>query len=53
MFSPMTESPSRPEVLAPAGDQQALEAAIGAGADAVYFGVEAFNARARAHNFTL
>ena len=44
---------TRPEVLAPAGDQRALEAAIGAGADAVYFGVEAFNARARAHNFTL
>lgn len=43
--------PSRPEVLAPAGDMQALEAAIAAGADAVYFGVSAFNARARATNF--
>ncbi len=47
----MTLDSSRPEVLAPAGDQQALEAAISAGADAVYFGVEAFNARARATNF--
>ena len=44
---------TRPEVLAPAGDQLALEAAIGAGADAVYFGVDAFNARARAKNFTV
>ena len=44
---------SRPEVLAPAGDQQALEAAIAAGADAVYFGVDAFNARARARNFAI
>ncbi len=49
----MTLQPSRPEVLAPAGDQQALEAAIAAGADAVYFGVEGFNARARATNFGL
>ena len=44
---------SRPEVLAPAGDLPALEAAVAAGADAVYFGVEAFNARARAQNFEL
>jgi U32 family peptidase len=51
MFSQMSQSPSRPEVLAPAGDQAALEAAVAAGADAVYFGVEAFNARARARNF--
>ncbi|MEI9954439.1 MAG: DUF3656 domain-containing protein [Pseudomonadota bacterium] len=49
----MFESPSRPEVLAPAGDQLALEAAVGAGADAVYFGVDAFNARARAQNFSV
>lgn len=49
----MFEQPRRPEVLAPAGDQLALDAAIGAGADAVYFGVDAFNARARAQNFTV
>lgn len=47
------ERKHRPEVLAPAGDLPALEAAIGAGADAVYFGVDAFNARARAKNFAL
>jgi putative protease len=41
----------RPEVLAPAGDRACLEAAVRAGADAVYFGLQAFNARARAANF--
>jgi putative protease len=41
----------RPEVLAPAGDEAALDAAIRGGADAVYFGLQGFNARARAHNF--
>jgi putative protease len=41
----------KPEVLAPAGDRTALEAAVRAGADAVYFGLQGFNARARATNF--
>ena len=41
----------RPEVLAPAGDAAALEAAVRGGADAVYFGLQGFNARARATNF--
>lgn len=40
-----------PEVLAPAGDEACLRAAIGAGADAVYFGLSGMNARARATNF--
>ncbi len=40
------------EILAPAGDAACLEAALAAGADAVYFGLDAgFNARARAANF--
>ncbi len=44
----------KPEVLAPVGDYQVLQAALQAGADAVYFGLsEGFNARARAQNFTL
>ena len=43
--------PRRPEVLAPAGDLDALRAAVDAGADAVYFGLHGFNARARATNF--
>src|SRR6185295_13149845 len=43
-----------PEVLAPAGDLAALKAALAAGADAVYFGLqEGFNARARTGNFAL
>jgi putative protease len=44
----------RPELLAPAGDRRALAAALAAGADAVYLGLdEGFNARARAENFSL
>ncbi|MEO8799720.1 MAG: peptidase U32 family protein, partial [Polyangiaceae bacterium] len=42
---------NRPEILAPAGDRAAMEAAVRGGADAVYFGLSAFNARARATNF--
>lgn len=41
------------ELLAPAGDFICLQAAIANGADAVYFGVDQFNARVRAQNFTL
>ncbi len=41
------------ELLAPAGDPDALKAAIRNGADAVYIGAPAFNARARARNFTV
>ena len=43
--------PPRPELLAPAGHWDALRAAVANGADAVYFGLEGFNARARATNF--
>jgi collagenase-like PrtC family protease len=39
------------ELLAPAGDAAALEAALAAGADAVYFGLTTLNARRRAQNF--
>ncbi len=41
-----------PELLAPAGSYAALEAAIEGGADAVYMGGVAFNARINAKNFT-
>ncbi len=41
----------KPELLAPAGNLDALKAAVNAGADAVYFGCSAFNARAFAGNF--
>ena len=37
----------RPEILAPAGDFTCLQAALDAGADAVYFGLGDFNMRAR------
>eukprot|EP00887_Chlorella_sp_A99_P000141 scaffold16.g141.t1 len=43
--------PRKPEVLAPAGGWPQLRAAVEAGADAVYFGLSDFNARARAANF--
>ena len=48
-------SPSlrRPELLAPAGDWDCARAAVENGADAIYFGLERFNARMRAKNFTL
>ena len=41
----------KPEVLAPAGGWPQLRAAVENGADAVYFGLSSFNARARAANF--
>ena len=41
------------ELLAPAGSMHALRAAVCAGADAVYLGLDAFNARRGADNFTL
>lgn len=41
------------ELLAPAGNLMALHAAVRGGCDAVYLGLEAFNARRGADNFTL
>ena len=37
----------KPEILSPAGDFTCLQAALDAGADAVYFGLGTFNMRAR------
>ncbi len=42
-----------PELLAPCGDSSVLECAIANGADAIYLGLDIFNARIRAKNFTL
>lgn len=39
------------ELLAPAGSTEALDSAIGEGADAVYLGLKSFNARLRSTNF--
>lgn len=42
----------KPEILAPAGSEEALKSAVLSGADAVYFGMGNFNARRNAQNFT-
>lgn len=44
---------SKVELLAPVGDWNCLKAAVQNGADAVYFGVEQFNARMYATNFNI
>ena len=49
---PQSPAPRRPELLAPAGDWECARAAVENGADAIYFGLERFNARMRAKNFT-
>ncbi|HXR49193.1 MAG TPA: DUF3656 domain-containing protein [Candidatus Limnocylindrales bacterium] len=41
-----------PELLAPAGNWDCARAAVENGADAIYFGLDKFNARMRAQNFT-
>jgi len=48
----MRTSSSHIELLAPAGGQAQLQAAIDAGADAVYFGTDRMNMRVRAKNFS-
>ncbi|MGO8764985.1 MAG: peptidase U32 family protein, partial [Limisphaerales bacterium] len=49
-----SKKPARlPELLAPAGDWECVRAAVENGADALYFGLEKFNARMRANNFTV
>jgi len=48
----MIEKAAKIELLAPAGSPEALDAAVGEGADAVYLGLKSFNARMRSANFT-
>lgn len=43
----------QPELLAPAGSLESFHAAIEAGADAVYLGLNEYNARIRAQNFSI
>jgi len=43
---------NKPELLLPAGNTESFYAALQAGADAVYLGLDRFNARGRAQNFT-
>ena len=47
----MTSAAGTVELLAPAGEPRALRAALAAGADAVYFGLDHWSARAFAGNF--
>lgn len=51
--SPVAIAPQRcPDLLAPAGNWDCARAAVENGADAIYFGLDRFNARMRAQNFT-
>ncbi|MDR1109980.1 MAG: U32 family peptidase [Deltaproteobacteria bacterium] len=50
---PPAREPGRPEILAPAGGPSSWAAALAAGADAVYAGLDHFSARAYAENFSL
>jgi U32 family peptidase len=43
----------KPELMAPAGDWTMLRAAVQSGADAVYFGLDKLNMRAKAANFSV
>lgn len=52
IITPQIE-PHRPEILAPAGGKNSFLAAIAAGADAVYCGMQRFSARMAAENFTI
>ncbi|HEY9600672.1 MAG TPA: DUF3656 domain-containing protein [Allocoleopsis sp.] len=49
---PTLPTVQRPELLAPAGHWDCAKAAVENGADAIYFGLERFNARMRAQNIT-
>lgn len=52
LFIVANDSHPLPELLAPAGDWDCVKAAVENGADAIYFGLDRFNARMRAQNFT-
>jgi putative protease len=48
-----TRQNTPPEILAPAGDREAFLAAVAAGADSIYCGLQQFSARMKAANFDL
>ncbi len=50
--SSLAPSLKRPELLAPVGHWDCAKAAVENGADAIYFGLDRFNARMRSQNFT-
>ena len=51
MNAPVCYNKNMLELLAPAGDMSALDTAIRCGANAVYLGLDGFNARMKAQNF--
>ncbi|MBC8554720.1 MAG: hypothetical protein H8D23_34345, partial [Candidatus Brocadiales bacterium] len=51
MSIPYSQS-RKPELLSPAGNMESFFAAVDNGADAVYFGLKDFSARASAQNFS-
>jgi putative protease len=51
--TPLPASAKIPELLAPAGGREAFLAALHTGADAVFLGLDQFNARSRARNFNI
>lgn len=51
MNDPVCYNKNMLELLAPAGDTSALDTAIRCGANAVYLGLDGFNARMKAQNF--
>ncbi|MBE6694755.1 MAG: U32 family peptidase [Ruminococcaceae bacterium] len=51
MISDNQRKKTAPELLCPVGSFEVLRSAVAAGADAVYLGAYAFNARINAHNF--
>lgn len=53
MYVPPNTQQKKPELLSPAGNMECFFAALENGADAVYFGLQEFSARASAQNFTL
>lgn len=50
---PSTPLTTKPELLSPAGNWECARAAVENGADAIFFGLERFNARMRGKNFTV
>jgi len=52
-LSTVSKQRTGPELLAPAGSWDCAKAAVENGADAIYFGLDRFNARMRAHNFAV
>jgi len=52
-YNKLQTTNNKPELMAPAGDWTMLRAALSNGADAVYFGLDKLNMRAKAANFSV